>query len=106
MADEQFEETLAREIAGIIREQIAPLRNRIDQLEREVVELRSKGITYSGVWQRAASYQHGQVVTFDGSMWAAVEAVGPNMQPGKSNAWQLCCRSGRDLRNGKGDHAT
>ena len=102
MADE---EDFAREVADIFKEQIAPLRHRIEQLEREVAELKTKGIEYKGVWQRACDYPRGSVTTWDGSMWAAIQDIAPNTQPGTSQSWQLCCRAGRDLRDAKGAQA-
>jgi hypothetical protein len=63
--------------------------------------LESGGIRYCGVYQRAASYRRGDITTYDGSMWCAVDDVAPSNQPGKSAAWQLCCRAGRDGKDGK-----
>ena len=102
---EIFEESLAREIADLIRQHVATvtktLRDKIEVLERKVVELQTKGVEYKGVWQRACSYERGAIVTSDGSMWVCVQDVGPNTQPGQSQCWQLCCRAGRDGKDGK-----
>jgi hypothetical protein len=102
---EIFEESLAREIADLIRQHVAAvtktLRDKIEALERKVVELQTKGVEYKGVWQRACSYERGAIVTSDGSMWVCVENVEPNTQPGQSQSWQLCCRHGRDGKDAK-----
>jgi hypothetical protein len=95
----EFEEALAKELADIIREQVAaatkPLRDKI-------AELQAAGIRYVGAYQRAQTYKRGDVCTQDGSMWCAVSDVGPNEQPGRSQVWQLCCRAGRDGKDARG----
>jgi hypothetical protein len=107
-----FEEAVAKELADIIRQEFAaeikPLRDRIKELEAsnkqlaaQIAELQSAGIRYVGGYQRAQSYKRGEVCTQDGSMWCAVSDVSPNEQPGKSQGWQLCCRAGRDGKDGK-----
>jgi hypothetical protein len=101
----QLEEDLAKELCELIRQHVAvvtkTLRDKIEVLERKVVELQTKGVDYRGVYQRACSYELGAIVTSDGSMWACVQNVGPNTQPGQSQGWQLCCRAGRDGKDGK-----
>lgn len=101
----QLEEDLAKELCAIVREHVAavtkPLHARIEELERKVVELQTKGVEYQGVYQRACSYERGAIVTSDGSMWACVQNVGPNTQPGQSQGWQLCCRGQPGSKNGK-----
>jgi hypothetical protein len=101
----QFEDDLAKELADLIRQHVAtitrPLHDKIAALERKVVELQTKGIDYKGTYQRACSYERGAIVTSDGSMWVCVQDVGPNTQPGQSQRWQLCCRAGRDGKDGK-----
>jgi len=101
-----LEETLAKELAAIILEQQKPLRDEIAKLKSRVAELELGGIKYVGTFQRAAQYRKGDVTTFDGSMWIALDSItGPGEVPGTSKMWQLCCRHGRDLRDGKGEHA-
>jgi hypothetical protein len=99
----ELEDALAKELIDLIRQHVAvvtkPLRDRIEELERKIVELQTKGVEYKGVWQRACSYERGAIVTSDGSMWACVQNVGPNTRPGQSQNWQLCCRAGRDAKD-------
>ena len=101
----QFEDDLAKELADLIRQHVAvvtkPLREKIEALERKVVELQAKGVEYRGVWQRACSYERGAIVTFEGSMWVCIQNVEPNTRPGQSQGWQLCCRAGRDGKDAK-----
>src|SRR3954453_4622991 len=71
---------------------------RIEPLERELAELKSRGTEYKGVYQRALPYRHGSLVTFDGSMFAAVRDVKEGEAPKNSDGWQLAIKSGRDAR--------
>jgi hypothetical protein len=99
----QLEEDLAKELCDLIRQHVAvvtkTLRDKIEALERKVVELQTKGVEYKGIWQRACSYERGAIVTSEGSMWVCVQDVGPNTHPGQSQSWQLCCRAGRDAKD-------
>ena len=101
----QFEDDLAKELADLIRQHVAvvtkSLHDKIAALERKVVELQAKGVEYKGAWQRACSYERGAIVTLEGSMWVCIQNVGPNTRPGQSQGWQLCCRAGRDGKDGK-----
>jgi hypothetical protein len=101
----QLEEDLAKELCDLIRQHVAvvtkTLREKIEALERKVVELQMKGVEYKGVYQRACSYERGAIVTSDGSMWVCVQDVGPNTQPGQSNSWQLAVSKGRDGKDAK-----
>jgi hypothetical protein len=93
------------ELADLIRQQVAaatkPLRDRIKELEAQIAELQSGGVRYQGIYQRAQQYRRGDITTHDGSMFAAINDVPPNEQPGRSQSWQLCCRAGRDGKDGK-----
>jgi len=95
-----LEETIAKEMrdifAAAFKDHTAPLFKRIEELSAQVAELQSAGIRYVGGYQRAQTYKRGDICTQDGSMWCAVNDVGPNEQPGRCDSWQLCCRAGRD----------
>ena len=55
------------------------------------------GIIYRGIWDTAAPYEVGDVVTFGGSSWIA-RAEGTGVKPGGDEAvWQLMVKRGRDL---------
>lgn len=93
-------ESLMKAIAPVLKryigDQLEPLRKRLDALERRADAAEERGLEYRGIWQRAAAYRRGDVVTADGSLFVAIKAVGPGEQPGKSEDWQLCVKRGRD----------
>jgi len=82
-------------LAPHLKEQAA----KIAALEKRLAEIESKGVQYLGVWQRAAEYRRGSMVTHDGSVWAAVKDIGPDEKPGAGTSWQLAVRAGRDSRS-------
>ena len=96
---ETFEESLAREIADLIRQHVATV---VKPLRDKIAELQAAGIRYVGADQRAQTYKRGDICTQDGSMFCAVSDVGPNEQPGRSQVWQLCRRAGRDGKDARG----
>lgn len=84
-----FGEQLASAIREHVERKIKPLQDRIAQLE-------SRGVRYVGTWQRAATYDRGEVVTHDGSMWVAVDNVANGVKPGSNpEAWQLSAKGTR-----------
>lgn len=104
MAD-MLEETLARELASIIREQIAPLRNRIESLEarnaRLEAALEQRNFSYAGVFKEGRTYSPGMFVTHSGGLWHC-SAFNTTASPGNGNAaWTLAVRNGRDGKDGK-----
>ena len=89
-------------MGGYVRKESSKSNDRIEALERKVVELQAKGIEYKGAWQRACSYERGAIVTFEGSMWVCVENVEPNTRPGQSQGWQLLLPSWPRRKGRKG----
>ena len=69
-----LEEALAKELADLIRQATAPLRIRIEQLERTVkqLEARPSDVRACGTWV-AREYSGGNLVVHNGSMWCAQE---------------------------------
>jgi hypothetical protein len=96
MTSAEEREELTRAIAVFVAERIEqatkPLRERI-------IELEKRGVNYCGVYQRAALYRRGDIVTVDGSMYVAIADVEPNQAPGNGNNWQLCVKKGADGRD-------
>ena len=80
------QQELIRALAVFVKERVeqacAPLRERI-------IELEKRGLSYCGVYQRAAVYRRGDVCTHDGSMFVAVADVAPNQVPGQGGVWVL-----------------
>ena len=93
-------EAAAPPIKEAIANATKPLQERVDKLERRLVEIEAKGISYQGVFQKAQQYSRGSMVTHDGSLHAAIRDTLPGEMPGDaSGAFQLCCKKGRDGRD-------
>jgi hypothetical protein len=90
---EEDQQNLMRALAIFIAERIEqatkPLRERI-------IELEKRGVDYKGVYQRAALYRRGDIVTHDGSMFVAITDIEPNEAPGNGGAWCLAVKRGQD----------
>ena len=78
-------------IINVLVEQIRDLTTRVNTVE-------THGVHYCGVYQRAIGYARGHLVTFDGSMFAALREIVPGEQPGKSDGWQLAVKRGADAQ--------
>ena len=79
-------EGIAEGCRQMIKDALNPLETRIAQLELH-------GIQYWGVYQRAAEYKRGDVVSHNGTMWVAITGVPPNENPGVSALWVLADKS-------------
>lgn len=86
--------SLTKAVAAVTREHVqkafTPLRERIEALERQQKEFR-----YRGVWQPAETYAKGNLATYDGSLWIAVDDA--PKRPGVG-AWQLAAKRRADAR--------
>jgi Phage capsid family len=94
-----FGKGLVKAIKGYVDRSLDDVHKRIDAidaLQKRVAELEGGGIRYFGTWQRAQSYRKGDVTTFEGSMFIALNATADT--PGKGGDWQLCVKHGRDAR--------
>ena len=69
---------------------------KLDTLVRRIDEIEQRGIRFEGVWQRALSYGRGAMVVHGGSLWACVGPAEAAAEPGKSAAWQLAAKAGKD----------
>jgi hypothetical protein len=79
-----------------VRDATTPLKEEITKLKDRRAEIEGKGVEYSGTFQRAVQYRRGQMVTHDGSLWAAINDTEPNEIPGESSRWQLAVKRGSD----------
>jgi hypothetical protein len=71
---------------------------RIEPLERELVELRARSaFQYRGVWKADNMYAAGDFVTCQGGIWHC-GADGTKAKPGGGRPWTLAVKSGRDAR--------
>jgi len=98
------EEMLARIIADTIKEQLAPLRTRIENLEAKNVRLEAaleqRNFAYVGSFKEGATYSPGMFVTHSGNIWHCQFRT--TSRPGNGDAaWTLAVRAGRDGKDGK-----
>jgi len=56
---------------------------------------------YKDVFDGATTYDAGDVVTDDGSLWLC-KAATTSDRPGTSSAWKLICKRGKDGKDAKG----
>jgi hypothetical protein len=92
----RFDANMLREIGWTIAEEIkkatAPLKQRIEALETKMAHWK-----YCGVWS-AGQYEPGNFVTHHGSLFTCLWST--QGEPGKIDAWQLCCKRGKDGKDG------
>lgn len=89
---------LADLIAETVKGETEPLKARVADLEARVAEAETKGIVYAGVFQRAADYRRGSVVTHSGCAWVAIKDT-QGEAPGAGESWQLMVKAGKDARS-------
>ena len=83
-------------IKSYLERNLSPVLTRVSELEARITALESHGVKYAGVYQKAASYRRGTVVTSDGALWIALRDAAGGEQPGKApDAWQLAAKSTR-----------
>lgn len=71
------------------------------ELARRISELEARpSLEFCGVFEPGRSYRQGGCVTSDGSLFVAL-IDSPDGRPGKSGAWRLACKRGRDGRDGR-----
>src|SRR5262249_9640117 len=90
--DEAMMEAIGQVLIDEIERAVAPLRQRIAELEQ-------RGVEYRGTHQRAQEYKRGSLVTFEDALWCAVTNAQPGEIPGKASAWQLCLRGPQAARS-------
>jgi hypothetical protein len=82
---------------SIVEDGLAPLRDRVAKLEKELAEMKANPPTlcssYQGTWQPGGS-KRGDVVTQDGSLWLAMSDT--DAKPGGGDTWKLIVKRGRD----------
>jgi hypothetical protein len=93
-----IKEGLTQLLAELVRHIRAEARAELAALEARLLgEIERKGIDYRGTFRKGQAYARGSAVTFDGSLWIAVESY--PRTPGEPNSgWKLACKRGRDAR--------
>lgn len=65
----------------------------------KTIEVKARGIPVQrGVFRRNEKYEHGDIVTWDGSQWFATKDT--ELQPKVGNDWQLIVKRGQDGKEG------
>lgn len=68
----------------------------------KTLDVKAHGIPVQrGVYKRDKNYEHGDIVTWDGSQWFATKDT--KLQPKVGNDWQLIVKRGNDGKDGKGE---
>jgi hypothetical protein len=81
-----------------VRDATTPLKEEISKLKGRLAEIETKGVEFSGSWQRSSEYRRGMMAVHEGSLFACIEATSPNEAPGTSPKWVLAAKAGRDAR--------
>jgi hypothetical protein len=69
----------------------ADLAEKLDALESRIRSIEDRGLKYCGVYQRASTYQRGDVTTHKGALWICLQ---PTFEtPGASDSWQLAVKA-------------
>ena len=72
------------------------LEPRLKSIEMKIDALETKGVDYKGTFQKAITYNRGDVLTHSGSAWICLRKT--NEAPGNCSSWQLMVKKGRDAR--------
>jgi hypothetical protein len=88
---------LARVMATAIKAALAPLAERIAELEARPT------VKYLGTWEAGRTYGPGDVITELGAMWHCRELTNtkPDYSAAGTQAWQLCVKAGRPGRDAR-----
>jgi hypothetical protein len=66
---------------------------RQEERAHAAAELERRGfMSYHGVWDEAAEYPRGALVTHGGSAWVALTPAEKGLRPGKAPAWRLAVK--------------
>jgi hypothetical protein len=84
-----------------VKDNVAPLVDRLLVVEAKAIEFENGGVRYEGVHQRAQSYRRGSVVTHKRAAWVALKNTNVGDIPDESSAWQLMVPAGRDAKDAK-----
>jgi hypothetical protein len=85
-SDVDLFEQMGRSIRKMVERSLAPLRERIAELE-------AKQVTLDGVWKDGETYRERCLVTHRGGLWESKKPDNRD-RPGTSAAWQLRVKAG------------
>lgn len=93
-----------KKLAGLVVDELkAHITQRLAPLEQRLAQLETKGVSladaYQGTWQRGgAAYQRGELVSHGGSLWLATADTVEQPGSGPASGWTLVVKRGRDAR--------
>ena len=76
---------------GYLERELAPLVKKVQELEKSIERIQTRGIDYRGIFREGEKYAKGDVCTHAGSMWIATRE---NTERPPGNGWVLCVKSG------------
>ena len=94
------DEYIAEAMIKVMMEYVKALRARLDEQGKKITQLETTRMKYCGVWKHGTAYCEGDFVTLRGCVWACVAPTN-SATPGKSPAWRLAVKAGRDGKDAK-----
>ena len=94
--------TEAEALLGDLKPLLAAIVDKHMAMEKRMAVIEQRSIAdlfteaYKGVWRPGDDHPKGALITDRGSLWIALAQT--NSRPGESPHWQLCVKSGRDVR--------
>ena len=87
-------------IGKFIGAQLKPLKDEIAGLKAQIEELKKRGVSYKGVYQKSCEYAVGDMVSYDHSVWCCIQLAQAGESPGAfPSQWQMALRGdGREQR--------
>ena len=80
-------DAIATAIVFFVREQLAPILKRLDDIEQQ-----PPSPHYVGTFEQGKAYARGSLTTRSGGLWLALENT--TQVPGRSDQWRLVVKSG------------
>ena len=87
-------------IGRFVGVQLKPLQDEIAGLKAQVEELKKRGVSYKGTYQKSCDYAVGDLVSYEHSVWCCVRVAQAGKSPGAfPSQWQMALRGdGREQR--------
>jgi hypothetical protein len=77
-------------IGRFIGDQLKPLRKEIADLKAQIEELKKRGVSYKGIYQKSCDYAVGDLVSYDHSVWCCIQVAQAGESPGAfPSQWQM-----------------
>jgi hypothetical protein len=83
---------IAKAVSEHLAENVLPILKELQDMRQRMSEIEDRGLKYCGIYQRVLSYQRGDVVTCDGSLWISTCAT-TGVKPGDGAVWVMITKS-------------